>query len=143
MMSEELGSRLREESLAGSTVRIKIRWPDFRTMTRQTRLEQPTDQDDEIYQAALQLFRQVWKPGRKVRLLGVGVSDLGQKIRQLQLFDRSWQEEDRLLGAIDVIREKFGRNALRRASALKSTRMDREVDGNESGKGSASFGKRE
>jgi DNA polymerase-4 len=128
MMSEELGSRMRHDGLAGTTVKIKVRWPDFTTISRQTRLDQPTDQDDEIYQASLQLFQSVWKQGKKVRLLGVGVSDLGGPIRQLHLFDRSWEEDVRLLEAIDAIRDRFGRDALRRASTLRSKRNQAVYD---------------
>jgi DNA polymerase-4 len=122
-MSEELGRRLRKENLAGSTVRIKIRWPDFKTITRQVRLSQPTNQDREIFKNAFELFLAAWKDGQEVRLLGVGVADLGSQARQLSLFDPSWQEDERLLEAIDRIREKYGKQALRRASSLK--RMDR------------------
>jgi DNA polymerase-4 len=118
-MCEELGGRLRKEGLAGSTVRIKIRWPDFETITRQTRVDQPTNQDKEIFQVAWDLFKATWKVGRKVRLLGVGVADLGDQVRQLDLFDPSWQHDDRLMEAIDQIRNKYGRHALRRASSLK------------------------
>lgn len=118
-ISEGLGRRLRNKGLAGSTVRIKLRWPDFQTITRQVRLGQPTDQDNEIYNAARRLFENAWKPGQKVRLLGVGISALGKRVRQLDLFDRSWEEDHRLFDAIDRIRNKFGRHALRRASTLK------------------------
>jgi nucleotidyltransferase/DNA polymerase involved in DNA repair len=121
-LSEGLGRRLRKKGLAGSTVRIKIRWPDFETITRQVRVDQPTDQDNEIFAAANKLFEKEWSSGRKVRLLGllgVAVTDLGKRIRQLDLFDRSWEEDERLFDAIDRIRSKFGRKALRRASTLK------------------------
>jgi DNA polymerase-4 len=118
-ISESLGRRLRKKGLAGSTVRIKIRWPDFETITRQMRLDQPTDQDTEIFEAAVSLFKKARKPKQKVRLLGVGVTDLGKRVRQLNLFDKTWEEDDRLFDAIDRIRNKYGRGALRRASTLK------------------------
>ncbi len=95
-------------------MRIKLRWPDFTTLTRQTQLKQPTDIDDEIYRVALELFRGVWRPGRAVRLLGVGVAELGPPVRQLELFSRSWQQDERLLAAVDRIREKYGPDSLRR-----------------------------
>jgi DNA polymerase-4 len=118
-LSERVGSRLRRSGVAGSTVRIKVRWPDFQTLTRQTSLEGTTDQDGEIFQLAWELFMKVWKPGRKVRLIGVGVADLGPPMRQLELFDGSWQSDARLLGAVDSIREKFGSKAVRRGSSLE------------------------
>ena len=128
-LSERVGNRLRKAMMAGRTVRIKLRWPDFTTITRQTRLVQPTDQDGEIYQTALGLFDRVWSEGKRVRLLGVGVSDLSPPIRQLTLFDQSWEKDDRLLKAIDDIRTRYGSDAVRRAGDLKLDRLtDRGVE---------------
>ncbi len=115
-LSERVGSRLRKAELAGRTVRIKLRWPDFTTITRQTRLMNPTNQDGEIYRSALTLFDREWRAGRAVRLLGVGVADLGPPIRQLRLFDRSWEQDSRLLSALDEIKDRYGRSAVRRGS---------------------------
>jgi DNA polymerase-4 len=126
-LSDEVGRRLRDEGLAGWTVRIKLRWPDFKTLTRQTRLAQPTDQDGEIYRAALDLFENAWSRGRAVRLLGVGVSELGPKLRQLSLFERSWEHDEKLLEAIDSIREKYGPEAVRRAGSLRHRRPPRQA----------------
>lgn len=113
-LAEEVGRRLRRGGYMGSTVRIKVRWPDFTTLTRQTKLDQPTDLDDEIFRAALGLFDGVWRRGKPVRLLGVGVADLGPPLRQLELFDRSWQQDEKLLRAVDRIRERYGPDSLRR-----------------------------
>jgi DNA polymerase-4 len=121
-LSEEVGGRLRQAGLAGSTVRIKLRWPNFTTITRQQRLRQPTDQDGEIYRSARALFDQAWRTGRPVRLLGVAVSALRAPFRQLNLFDRSWEEDERLLQAIDAIRSRYGQDAVRRASLLREGR---------------------
>ena len=118
-LSERVGSRLRKAMVVGRTVRIKLRWPDFTTLTRQTRLVQPTDQDGEIYRAALGLFYRVWSEGRLVRLLGVGVSDLSPPVRQLTLFNHTWEKDGRLLKAIDDIRTRYGSDAVRRAGNLK------------------------
>jgi len=113
--SESVGARLREAGLAGTTVRLKLRWPDFTTITRQVSLEQPTDQDGEIYRAVAGLLQRTWKARRPVRLIGVGVAQLGPRIRQLSLFDRKWQADERLLAAIDSIRSRYGNRALRKA----------------------------
>jgi DNA polymerase-4 len=118
--AEEVGRRLRQAGLAGGTVKIKVRWPDFTTLTRQKRLSQPTDQEDEILQAAEALFGQVWRPGKPVRLVGVGVSDLGPPMRQLGLFDREWERDNRLLSALDAIRSRYGLDAVRRGTLRKS-----------------------
>jgi DNA polymerase-4 len=113
-LSDSLGARLREAGLAGTTVRLKLRWADFTTITRQTSLDQPTDQDGEIYRSAVGLLERGWKSGRPVRLIGVAVAQLGPKLRQLSLFDQTWQADEKLLAAIDSIRGRYGANALRR-----------------------------
>jgi len=118
-MSEEVGYRLRKAGLAGWTVKLKLRWPDFSTITRQMRLEQNTDDDGEIYHCALELFGAVWRPGKAVRLLGVGVSDLNPPVRQLKLFDQQGADRERLKDALDEIRGRFGPDAVRRAGGIR------------------------
>jgi DNA polymerase-4 len=127
-LSEQVGRRLRKGEIAGTTVRVKIRWPDFTTITRQTTLHQSTDRDKEIFDTVLELFHKEWTRGRAVRLLGVGVSNLGTPIRQLDLFDQSWEEDERLLKAIDSIRKRYGPDAVRRAGALRPTRRSPDAD---------------
>jgi DNA polymerase-4 len=126
-LSERVGARLRKEELAGKTVRLKLRWADFSTITRQRQLLQVTDQDGEIYQTVCMLFDRVWTSRRRVRLLGVGVADLGPPLRQLSLFDRSWEQDSRLLQAIDSIRSRYGSKALRRARQLDEDRDNGEA----------------
>jgi DNA polymerase-4 len=113
-LSDSVGARLREAGLAGTTVRLKLRWPNFTTITRQTALDQPTDQDGEIFRAAVGLLERSWKAGKTVRLIGVAVAQLGPKLRQLSLFDRTWQADEKLLAAIDSIRGRYGADALRK-----------------------------
>ncbi len=123
-MSEEVGRRLRREGLAGRTVRLKIRWPDFTTYTRQKKLDQPTDHDGEIYSHARRLLAGIWQEGQPVRLLGVGVADLGRPWRQLRLFDKEWEQDERLQSALDNIRSRFGPQAVRRAGGLRKKGPD-------------------
>ncbi len=125
-LSERVGTRLRGSEVAGRTIRIKLRWPDFSTITRQTRLDNPTDQDGEIYRSALLLFEKAWRKGRAVRLLGVAVADLGPPIRQLRLFDRSWEQDGRLLRALDDIKARYGRHAVRRGGRKRRHAEDQK-----------------
>src|SRR5260221_885592 len=81
-MSTEVAKQLRKNNLAGKTVKLKIRWPDFTTLTRQTTLNNPTDQEAEIAEAVLELMRLVRKPKQAVRLTGVGIRGRGAPILQ-------------------------------------------------------------
>ncbi|HNS61127.1 MAG TPA: DNA polymerase IV, partial [Anaerolineales bacterium] len=106
--SAEVARQLRKNELAGSTIKLKIRWPDFTTLTRQKTLNHRTDQEDEITKAALELLRSVRKSNQLVRLIGVGVSGLGAPIRQLGLWDVDNEKSRKLQEAVDVLREKYG-----------------------------------
>ncbi|MGE5222294.1 MAG: DNA polymerase IV [Omnitrophica WOR_2 bacterium] len=118
-LTEGVGRQLRQAHLRGNTIKLKIRWPDFTTLTRQETLEQPVDQDQEIYQAALKLFEKVWQPGRPVRLLGVGASGLGPPVRQLTFWDSDHEKDRRLQSALDMLRERYGNRAILRGSEMK------------------------
>ena len=109
----------------GVTVKLKIRWPDFTTPTRQITLAHPVDDIAPIYETALILFERIWPPNQPVRLLGVGVSGFEQQARQLTLWDvaeemeseaRKSEKEQRLEAALQNLRARFGDKAVLRAS---------------------------
>jgi DNA polymerase-4 len=112
--SAQVGHRLREASIAGTTVRIKLRWPDFTTLTRQVTLPQPTDQDEEIYAEAVKLLNKVRAKGKAVRLIGVGVSGLGTPLRQMELWGADIEKSRKLQVALDKIRAKYGKKSILR-----------------------------
>lgn len=118
-LSEKVAYRLRRQGLSGKTIRLKIRWPDFETHTRQFSLGQPTNHDTVIYQSILQLLHEIWKPGMKVRLLGVAVANLTTTVQQLSILDTNFQKEDNLLQAMDEIKERFGKRMIVRGWDLK------------------------
>lgn len=114
-LSEQVGYRLRQDGLTAATVRIKVRWEDFTTLTRQVTLSQPMDQDGIIFESALRLFDHLWLPEQRlVRLIGVGVSGLNPHVHQLSLWDTPTEKERRLLDAVDSLRARFGRKVVRR-----------------------------
>jgi DNA polymerase-4 len=57
--ASEIAQKLRREDLMGTTIKLKIRWPDFTTPTRQLTLPQPTDEPEVICEAALHLLQQI------------------------------------------------------------------------------------
>jgi DNA polymerase-4 len=113
-LSTHVGRRLRKNKLAGSTVKLKIRWPDFTTLTRQVTLSNPTDQEVEISKAALGLLKKIRQSGQAVRLIGVGISGLGKPMRQLELWDTSSEKERKLQEVLDTLQEKYGEKAIKR-----------------------------
>jgi len=118
-MSEHVASSMRTTNQVAQTVRIKLRDADFTTLTRQVRLDQPTDQGQQVHAAAAALFKRHWK-GRPLRLLGVGVSGLLDGAGyQLDLFDDLDQRRARLDRTLDKIRDRFGYDVIQRASLAK------------------------
>jgi DNA polymerase-4 len=116
--AEQVSRRLRREKLAGVTIKLKLRWSDFTTLTRQTTLDHPTDRADEIGRVAEHLLAEHHPPERSVRLIGVGVSGLGPSVRQMTIFDVPSPKEEKLDEIVRSLRRRFGDDAVRRASDL-------------------------
>ena len=118
-LSEKVGQRLRRKKLSGRTIRLKIRWPNFDTVTRQLTLNQPTNHDSVIFSSAKSLFERIWTEGDGVRLIGVGVSKLESDIHQLSLLDRDFEKEKMLLEAMDNLQERYGEGIIYKGSRRK------------------------
>ncbi len=123
---EQVGRRLRRHGKRARTVQIKIRFPDFKTITRQSSLAMPTDSDRDLIHAALALYEKEAIKG-SIRLLGFGVSNLaepggGPPVQPL-LFEESPPErrkkDARLDKTVDALRDKFGTDILKRLSESK------------------------
>lgn len=115
----QVGFRLRKKELRGNTVRIKLRWSDFSTITRQSKLDYAINQDSLINQYAQALFDEAWLPTcRPVRLIGVGVTGLDAETVQLSFLEPEHEREDRLLRAVDEIQKRYGKASIRRAFDL-------------------------
>ena len=118
-LSEKVGQRLRKRGLSGRTVRLKIRWPNYDTITRQLTLNQPTNHDSVIFSSSKNLFEKVWAEGKGVRLIGICVSKLESDIHQLSLFNKNFEKEKMLLEAMDDLQERFGKEIIKKGSSRK------------------------
>ena len=112
-LSEKVSARLKKAGIAGRTVVLKLKTQDFRIRTRNRQLGDPTRLADRIFQTGLQLLDKE-TDGTKYRLLGIGVSDLTDAGRAdpPDLVDVHARKRAMAEGAIDVLREKFGRAAV-------------------------------
>lgn len=118
-LSDKVGSRLRKADFAGWVVQIKIRYSDFTTLTRQTSLKECSNLDQDIFDAARELLLNNLIHYRPVRLLGVGVTKLEKPHQQLSLWDDNSNKKQDLTKAVDKLREKFGKDIIKRANSLK------------------------
>jgi DNA polymerase-4 len=117
-LADATAARLREQHLTARTVTIKVRFGDFRTITRSLTLPAPTDRAPEIRRCASGLLEKV-AVHRGVRLLGVGVSGLDAGgSRQLTLDDAGAAGPDGTDRVVDEIRARFGHDAVVPASLV-------------------------
>lgn len=113
-LSEKVSARLKKSGIAGRTVVLKLKTRDFRIRTRNRQLADPTRLADRIFVTGLELLRKEADGAQKYRLLGIGVSDLsGQhKADPPDLVDVHARKRAIAEGAIDALREKYGRLAV-------------------------------
>jgi DNA polymerase IV len=115
-LAESVASRLRRHGLAARSVQLKLRYEGFETLTRQAPLPQPTRTSAPLYETTLALLRRTLVEGRGVRLIGLTAISLTDA-QQLTLFDAA-DRDDRLSHSIDVVRSRFGDDAITRARLL-------------------------
>jgi DNA polymerase-4 len=116
-LSAGVARHLKRERIAGTTIKLKLRWADFTTLTRQSSASQPVQEADEIFALARQLLLATWQPNKAVRLLGVGISNLGPPTRQLSLWEAGEEnlrieKERRLHSVLETLRDRFGTQAV-------------------------------
>jgi len=115
-LSEKVSRRLRRYGLKGKTVTIKIRLSDFKTVTRARTLDERINFFEDIYQTAKNLFGEFYMSSMKIRLLGVKVSGFEDSYVQEGLFSKpNAAKRERIHQAVDLIKDKFGEQAIRRA----------------------------
>jgi DNA polymerase-4 len=114
--AEEVGRRLRKAGLRAKAVWVKIRYGDFKTITRQLTLDQPSDVTTTLYEAAQTLFDTWAAEGfAPVRLIGLAGKNLTEGEEQLSLFpDPETQKQKKLDGVLDRINQKLGKSTIRR-----------------------------
>ncbi len=127
-LCEKVSRRLKEKSLTGRTVTLKLRYANFKSITRQAGLSRPTNLARAIYHIARPLL-EAECPSRgprrhQYRLIGVGLSDFGDDsvTQQEDFFDETpkhWVDQE---DAVDAIRAKFGDSAIISGRALKDGR---------------------
>lgn len=118
-LSAKVGYRMRYDGVCARVIRIKLRWSDFSTHTRQVALPQPTDQDGVIAETAEALLMKLWQNDRPVRLIGVGGANLTERVHQMTLWETPTEKERKLLTALDDLRERYGKRAVQHGDRIK------------------------
>jgi len=123
-LCSKVARRLRKGGHAGRTVTLKIRFADFKTISRGRTLEGCMDLDKEIFDVAREILSKVQKQ-KAIRLLGVSISSLTHTPpeKQRSLFDYSfWKKYKKVIESVDKARDKYGERAIMWAALVKRER---------------------
>ena len=134
-LAVKVSGRLRESGQKAKTIAIEIKYNDFSKMSHQTSLYNATNVENEIYENAKQLFKDIWT-GKPVRLLGIRTANLvgEDEPEQMSIFELmnekqsqkvqpSREKMKKLDKALDAIKEKYGEDAVSRASLLNKDKI--------------------
>lgn len=118
--AEVVGRRLRKANLKGRTITLKLKYSDFKLVSRSRTLNMPSNATKTIFDTASALLENYRWPA-KVRLIGVGVSNFEEPTIQYQLFDNRDIAEKKLQKvdqAIDQLTDKFGISIIKRGTTV-------------------------
>jgi DNA polymerase-4 len=121
-LAQDVGWRLRRAGLKGKTITLKMRYHDFKTITRSHTLTEEINGDDLIYKEAVKLLNTNFSGEKSLRLIGITVSGLvkeDQIQRQFSLFTEKEDKSEELYQALDKINSKYGRKTVTRARLIK------------------------
>jgi len=122
-LADRAARRMRRKGLAGKTVTLKVKYGDFKLITRSATLHHHTHDSADIYANVCRLLTKTAVGKRPVRLLGISLSNLSDSGsgRQLSLFDQSESNGKRkeLNKTTDSILEKFGNKGIRPGSLVE------------------------
>lgn len=126
-LSEQVSYRLRKEDLLATVVNVQLRTKNFEDFSHQAKLDCATSSTKEILKNAKYLFREMYKIGMLIRLVGVRVDGLVEKEQlQLSLFGNTEdsKKQQKLDSVLDGLNEKYGYNFVKRAGKMN---VDKKV----------------
>lgn len=117
-LAEDVGIKARRKAEKGSTIQITLRYPDFRTITRQKTVF-PTNLTKDIIKAGYELLEENWNSKKPVRLIGITLAGIDRHNKQLSVYDISIDEkQEKLERVMDDLKEKYGMEYLKRGRGL-------------------------
>ena len=127
-LTEKASGRLRARQMAAQTISVKVRFADFKTISRSKTVTLPIDGMQECYEVAKKLYLALKLDRARIRLIGIGLENLvdssGSPV-QLELGEREsgWREATR---AMDRAKARFGDSSVRPARLFE--RSSEEVE---------------
>jgi len=108
-LSTKVSGRLKAQAIGGFTVQLRLKTPDFKALSRNRRLADPTALADRIFRVGADLLRKECD-GRRFRLIGIGLADLTpiEFCDPPDLVDEGAGRRAKAEAAIDDLRRRFG-----------------------------------
>lgn len=119
LLSQKIARNMRFKGYRGKIVTLKVRFSDFKTITRRVTLKQYTYGIFDIQKSAISILRKIDIERKKIRLIGVSVSGLKESYLLDGLTPSGHSKDENLTEAIDTISNKFGENKLTLAKIIK------------------------
>ncbi|MGD9899518.1 MAG: DNA polymerase IV [Calditrichaceae bacterium] len=121
-LSEKVAYRLRQSNLKGKTIHLKLRYDNFETISRDKTIPGYVSNTETLYKKIIELFDKNYQKGRKIRLVGVGVSGFDRQLgEQISLFDAGRSQKSRKLDELeDLLIDRFGKEVISRAESMKT-----------------------
>ena len=120
-LCQEVCQELRSQNKRAKCVAIRLRYADFKTITRQVILREASNVTQVIFATAQQLLsKALAQQGKPIRLIGIRISSLVGEGKQLPMFDSGIEKPEHLDKAIDKIRRKYGSTAIKTGNGISS-----------------------
>jgi DNA polymerase IV len=118
-LSEKVSARAKAADIGGRTIQLKLKTDRFKLITRRRALHPPTQLAHRIFDTGLALLKEELN-GPRYRLIGIGLADLvpSERCDEADMFDKKGAREDAAERAMDVLRDKFGKTAIRKGRAI-------------------------
>lgn len=117
-IAEMVGRRIRNRNMTASTVTVQLKDDQFRTWSHGRSGGEPVFLTEDIFSRADELMREMWKTGRKIRLVGISLDGLGPAGQvQLSLFGEPSHQKE-LEEAMDRLRDKYGPDSIRKGRSI-------------------------
>jgi DNA polymerase-4 len=119
LLSQKIARNMRYKGYRGKVVTLKLRFSDFRTITRRVTLKEYTFGIFDIHRSALSLLKAVDLNRKKIRLIGISVSKLKNTFGFDDLMNGKRSKDENLTEAIDIISSKFGEDKVTLARIIE------------------------
>ncbi len=117
-LCERIAATLRGYARAARSLHLRLRYTDFSSANRSTRLLPATNDEKHLHAAALDLFRALFTRRVALRFVGVSVSNLELERRQNEMFDQGANRRWYINRGVDRVRGRYGWNAVHYGQGL-------------------------